>query len=1271
MSISKPKRMSVELRLHKECEGLADTGSSTHIFNSTRNLFDIRHFVEGVSVEGVGGKRVAEAAGKHPHLGSGLVLPDYGGPTLISVGQLWRTHDLCIPKWGMFLFVPRKGDGPCYAAKLGADNLFYLFRVRDKSHLAFVARAGLSESKRETIWMLHEILAHASAGAICSSLDSGEYYALGITSEDVRKAGLERCIGCVYGKMHAGHPGDHHVPEAKQIGEDQHCDLVFLRHKSQKEPIIYFVAVDGVTGYVWYQRLESKEAKEVLKAIVGLVQFHRAYMAKRKEPQVHIRLHSDMDSTIAKLARKGDLAALGVEHRHVAAEVHERKVERTVRTIRDKSRTVTVSLKFPLPAELLPDLVEDVITSMNQTGNKASGGPTPLTLVTGEKVDGSHFQVPFGCVGIFHVPNNDSSMEARGEFGFVIGRCIGSRALKAFVPRRRDDGTLVGRRVWRDKIHPLRWPFPDDVNRLLVELASNDPIQSLSGESFLLKETPSHQTITPLSLVEGLQIQGVVSPTSDITHNGPALPIVPQSVSSPADSQEGQPPAAIATALPTGAELQHPNPRARVAGPDGSPGSKRSRLETIKPVGLEGSPGTVSSQDVKAGTTSESSVLSNRGDDSVSVVSSGGAPSLVPSAEGVESEGSANQGLAAETLSPRDAVDTSSTSHAPTGRAGPAPGSPATKKARHSEGSASRVGQQALGRPLKRKSATKVKDFAVFNKRGHYWVRPASKRGEVWVAISAPNAADGTLTGMRRDAVVAEAGNMVKYRVFGAVDLKDLTPKQIARAIPTMMLVQNKVGPDGVLIKIKARLVIKGFRERYLALTNRTDSPTISDEIVMITLNIATSRNLDIDIFDIGAAFLEAEMGDRKVLAHIDKELADTLVLMSPELKSGRLPDGSLIVLLRRALYGLKDAPRKWYLTLRTFLLEIGFVAAKHDECLFIRVTEEGLHYVLVHVDDMLSTGPKSSMAYLRESLKRRFQSVTEKLNPSEFNYLGMTVKRDRERRLMYLTQTKYINELVEDLQLGPSEVAKSPFKSRRHSEDADLLEEEMKSRFLALTMRMNYVVKTRPDIRFAVGRLTTRTANPTVEDWEDLVQAVKYLQKTRDLPTVIRASSLQLHGAADASFASEEGRKSRTGYLFWLGKRENGPLVTSSKKQTLVTTSTAEAELVALCAAGKQAVWIRAVLEEMGIKQLGPCVIDQDNSACMTLAQRGHHGKLSRSIDISYFWISEQLEKGLLELRKIETGRMIADGLTKAMDAKHFVDWRDRLLNLRAVLRA
>lgn len=1116
------------------------------------------------------------------------------------------------------LFTPRKGRGPRFRAVLNEKNLLPLYQVWDQGQVAFTATlaskpAKLSEDKWRKCWALHEILAHASVEAICMGLEKGEYGELGITAHDMRRAGIEHCMSCVYGKMRAGHPRmDEGVQDDVRIGQHQHCDLVYFRYKDRRD--IYFLAVDGATRYVYYERLESKQPAEILRAIKHLVEFHRMKMRERNEPEVLIYIHTDSDSSIIKLAADKSLRDLGVEHVHVAPNVHEKIAERNVQTIRDKLRTVLSWLCFILPVEFWPALFEDTIMMMNFTPNKATGGSTPQSLVDGKRIAVVHLQVPFGTVALFHNPDSGNSMEPRADVGFVIGHQPHSRALKVVVVHKDGSKTI---RVVRDKLRLASVPLPEDIASVLRKLSESDPVPAFRDETILGLETDSRQTPPSLSEADAI-VEGVAVPPTSTSSSTPSS-ATPESVldlDSNSVPDEDIPTSGVMTKSQRekitfgrkGLYTSHAKDYWRSEG-----GSTTASPSS----GPDGQHPEVDGADSKA-VTSEGVVTND-------CASTRSGPS---SAEGVIEE-------VVESVSP--VVKANSTTSE----------SVAQPQVSNRQDELPRKGSKVSKRDKKRVNYIEL-----------------HRRGKIIAKLALSSDAAERVLAILMQATHKELDHLLDYEVFVPVDISKMTLAEIRSAISTVMLVTDKFAPDGTHLKVKARFVIKGFRDKNVS---DTTSPTVRSEIVMLVLNVAVSHNLDIDIFDVRAAFLEAELKRTNVLAHIDKDLADLLIERMPSLATGRLPDGSLIVRLKKALYGLKDAPRRWYETLKSFLLSIGFKVARHDQCLFMRRTPRGIHYVVTHVDDILSVGPRESMDMLRNALKKRFREVTENINPFEFHYLGMAVLRDRQKRRMFLNQPKYIDTVAAQLGLKADDTATLPFSMSKVSLSDRSLNEKQTKMFRSLNMLMYYVAsRTRSDILYAVARLTTKNRNPTENDWSDMVRVAMYLNGTRDLVTVIHASNLQLHGAADASFAEERERKSRTGYVFWMGDRSNGPITAHSKVQTLVTRSTMEAELVALNEAGRDAVWMRRVLSEMGIKQTGPCIIDQDNNSCMIVANRGSFGKMSKSIDINWFWIHEQITRRHIAVERVASQHMVADGLTKFLKStEHYKSWRARITGL------
>ncbi|KAL0447563.1 UNVERIFIED_CONTAM: Secreted RxLR effector protein [Sesamum latifolium] len=104
--------------------------------------------------------------------------------------------------------------------------------------------------------------------------------------------------------------------------------------------------------------------------------------------------------------------------------------------------------------------------------------------------------------------------------------------------------------------------------------------------------------------------------------------------------------------------------------------------------------------------------------------------------------------------------------------------------------------------------------------------------------------------------------------------------------------------------------------------------------------------------------------------------------------------------------------------------------------------------------------------------------------------------------------------------------------------------------------------VCTRPDIAFAVGMLGRYQSNPGLDHWRAAKKVMRYLQGTKDYMLMYRRTeNLEVVGYSDSDFAGcVDSRKSTSGYIFMIA---SGAVSWRSAKQTLIATSTMEAEFV------------------------------------------------------------------------------------------------------------
>lgn len=156
--------------------------------------------------------------------------------------------------------------------------------------------------------------------------------------------------------------------------------------------------------------------------------------------------------------------------------------------------------------------------------------------------------------------------------------------------------------------------------------------------------------------------------------------------------------------------------------------------------------------------------------------------------------------------------------------------------------------------------------------------------------------------------------------------------------------------------------------------------------------------------------------------------------------------------------------------------------------------------------------------------------------------------------------------------------------------------------------------------------------------------------------------SPMEVSAFADADWANDTlDRRSVSG---WVVKLDGDPICWSSKKQSIVAQSTCEAELYAEAAAINEVLWLRGMLEELGLPLQGSSTIYGDNTSTQTISREGIKRERTKHIDVKYHFITECLEKGLVRLQWVATDRQQADIFTKALDRTKFEAHRNQLMS-------
>lgn len=168
----------------------------------------------------------------------------------------------------------------------------------------------------------------------------------------------------------------------------------------------------------------------------------------------------------------------------------------------------------------------------------------------------------------------------------------------------------------------------------------------------------------------------------------------------------------------------------------------------------------------------------------------------------------------------------------------------------------------------------------------------------------------------------------------------------------------------------------------------------------------------------------------------------------------------------------------------------------------------------------------------------------------------------------------------------------------------------------------------TRPDISQAVGVVSKFNSNPTEAHLTAVKRILRYLKGSLDVVlTYKKSEDGQVVGYSDSDYAGDpDDRHSTTGNIFLMS---GGPISWYSKKQGIVTLSTAEAEYIALSTATQEAVWIRRLLSDLKVTQKHPTVLMEDNQGAIFIANNPVSHSRTKHIDVHYHYIREALSEG------------------------------------------
>ncbi|GJS27836.1 putative ribonuclease H-like domain-containing protein [Tanacetum coccineum] len=234
------------------------------------------------------------------------------------------------------------------------------------------------------------------------------------------------------------------------------------------------------------------------------------------------------------------------------------------------------------------------------------------------------------------------------------------------------------------------------------------------------------------------------------------------------------------------------------------------------------------------------------------------------------------------------------------------------------------------------------------------------------------------------------------------------------KVIGTKWVFRNKRDERSIVVKNKARLVAQGFRQEEGIDYDEVFAPVARIEAIRLFLAFASYMGFTVYQMDVKSAFLYGTI-EEEVYVHQPPGFVDPA-------------HPNKVYKVIKALYGLHQAPRAWYETLSSFLMENGFRRGTIDKTLFIKKKKSDIMLVQVYVDDIIFGSTKKSMCTeFEDCMHKRFQMSS--MGELTF-FLGLQVKQQPDG--IFISQDKYVADILKKFDFLSIRTATTPIESNK-----------------------------------------------------------------------------------------------------------------------------------------------------------------------------------------------------------------------------------------------
>jgi hypothetical protein len=397
------------------------------------------------------------------------------------------------------------------------------------------------------------------------------------------------------------------------------------------------------------------------------------------------------------------------------------------------------------------------------------------------------------------------------------------------------------------------------------------------------------------------------------------------------------------------------------------------------------------------------------------------------------------------------------------------------------------------------------------------------------------------------------------------------------------------------------------------------------------------------------------------------------------------------------ALQGHPESARLWALLIDKVIQELQLKPCTHEPCLYYTNNYNNTGKTVLflrQVDDFaVACEDKTTAKNVIKQINDKMTIDVKDLGLiTRFN--GVDVLQSRDYVKIY--NKVYINKILLRHEWIHKESPLSQFpipmqtdtRYQRQLENADIptskeistLEEEYGFGYRQAIGELIYALTTCcPDISYPVIKLSQYSIRPNRIHFEAVKMIYRYLHATKDegiyywrknprldlppspIPELKRDTNYNeddihercqpghsvLFGAVDSDYGGDTThRKSVSGIILRIA---GGTILYKTKFQDTIAMSSTEAEFTAAAEAGKYILYVRSILEQLGIPQQEATTLYEDNQGALLMANQQQPTKRTRHMEIKHFVLQEWVAKDLIRLKRISTTDNYADVMTKA----------------------